>query len=177
MTTYDLSVVNRGPVPEQQQQATTATGLPPLHHPLPPPNNRRPRRPPFRKRRQGLCHSASRSPCGTPVPSHATISHPSAPSLHTCAPVSPLHPPASVRLSLSLPLFLFSKVYRYIALVQLFRVSVSASVNGPSASHADVLYASYARPLGATLVGFGMAVLVMGEPSSFPFPQCARTPN
>ena len=46
----------------------------------------------------------------------------------------------------------------YIALVQLFRVSVSASAN--TSSSASV--APYARPLGATLVGLGMAVLVMG---------------
>jgi hypothetical protein len=57
-----------------------------------------------------------------------------------------------------------------IALVQLFRVSVSASANDPSASHADTVVASYARPLGATLVAFGMAVLIMGESLVLPFP-------
>ncbi|KAF8471003.1 hypothetical protein DFH94DRAFT_795658 [Russula ochroleuca] len=46
-----------------------------------------------------------------------------------------------------------------VALVQLFRVSVSASANDP--------IASYARPLGATLVAFGMAVLIMGTQRYF----------
>ena len=69
-----------------------------------------------------------------------------------------------------------------IALVQLFRVSVSASANGPISSHAEVAVASYARPLGATLVAFGMAVLVLGEsprpflsPRHPPFSLRART--
>ena len=65
------------------------------------------------------------------------------------------------------PSFLIKVIYTYTALVQLFRVSVSASANGSSLSPAS---SSYARPLGATLVGFGMAVLLIGEPSSFPFP-------
>ena len=59
----------------------------------------------------------------------------------------------------------------HLALVQLFRVSVDSS----SASH-DQLVVSYARPLGATLVAFGMAVLLMGESRSFfisfLFPPC-----
>jgi|SRR6266436_5706188 len=88
-----------------------------------------------------------------------------------CAPASPLHPPASVCPSL-LNLFpsLSSESNTYIALVQLFRVSVSASVNSSSSSHDQIIVASYARPLGATLVAFGMVVLVMGEshPSSSP---------
>lgn len=49
-----------------------------------------------------------------------------------------------------------------VALVQLFRVSVNASANGSSASHNQLVVSSYARPLGATLVGFGMVVLVTG---------------
>ena len=59
----------------------------------------------------------------------------------------------------------------YTALVQLFRVSVSASANGrsSSASHDQLVVSSYARPLGATLVAFGMAVLVMGESRHFSF--------
>lgn len=57
----------------------------------------------------------------------------------------------------------------FIALVQLFRVSVNAS-NSSNASHDQLVVSSYARPLGATVVGFGMAVLVMGEsPSVFFF--------
>jgi uncharacterized membrane protein YidH (DUF202 family) len=88
--------------------------------------------------------------------------------------------PSLLVLLLALTFFLLkSYIYIYIALVQLFRVSVSASVNGVSSSHADVLYASYARPLGATLVGFGMAVLVIGEPSvlSLPFPSPFSSPH
>ena len=57
----------------------------------------------------------------------------------------------------------------HIALVQLFRVSVSTSSNSASASHDQPVVASYARPLGATLIAFGMAVLVIGEFSLFSF--------
>ncbi|KAF8495797.1 hypothetical protein F5888DRAFT_1615505 [Russula emetica] len=46
-----------------------------------------------------------------------------------------------------------------VALVQLFRVSVTASANSSSASSHVT---SYARPLGATLIAFGMVVLVTG---------------
>jgi uncharacterized membrane protein YidH (DUF202 family) len=51
----------------------------------------------------------------------------------------------------------------HVALVQLFRVSVSASANGSNSSLDEVAVAPYARPLGATLIAFGLAVLVMGE--------------
>jgi uncharacterized membrane protein YidH (DUF202 family) len=64
------------------------------------------------------------------------------------AGVGPSHP--------SPPLPLSKKFH--IALVQLFRVSVSSST-----SHDQLVVSSYARPLGATLIAFGMAVLVMGE--------------
>jgi hypothetical protein len=50
-----------------------------------------------------------------------------------------------------------------IALVQLFRVSVSASAS----SHDQPAVSSYARPLGTTLIAFGMVVLVMGESRFF----------
>ena len=43
-------------------------------------------------------HSASRSPCRTPALSHATTSHPNAPSWRTSVPVSHLHLPELVRL-------------------------------------------------------------------------------
>ncbi|KAI0248318.1 hypothetical protein BJV78DRAFT_1284923 [Lactifluus subvellereus] len=47
-----------------------------------------------------------------------------------------------------------------VALVQLFRVSISASANeSPSR---EIAVVPYARPLGATLIAFGMAVLTMG---------------
>jgi len=41
----------------------------------------------------------------------------------------------------------------------LFRVSVNSSSTSP---HDQLVVASYARPLGATLIAFGMAVLVTG---------------
>ena len=63
-----------------------------------------------------------------------------------------------------------SYIHIHIALVQLFRVSVSASTNGSStSSHDQLVVSSYARPLGATLIAFGMAVLVMGESRRFSF--------
>ena len=43
-------------------------------------------------------------------------------------------------------------------------------MSASATSHADAIYTSYARPLGATLVGFGMAVLVLGESLSLSFP-------
>jgi len=77
----------------------------------------------------------------------------------------PSHP------TLPLPLSNKGFMHIYTALVQLFRVSVSASANGrsSSASHDQLVVSSYARPLGATLVAFGMAVLVMGESRHFSF--------
>jgi len=47
-----------------------------------------------------------------------------------------------------------------VALVQLFRVSVSTSSTGSLNSRVSV--AQFARPLGATLISFGIAVLGMG---------------
>jgi len=47
-----------------------------------------------------------------------------------------------------------------VALVQLFRVSVSTSANGSLNNSA--LATQYAQPLGATLIGLGIAVLSMG---------------
>jgi len=47
-----------------------------------------------------------------------------------------------------------------VALVQLFRVSVSTSANSPLQS--GIAVESFARPLGATLIAFGIAVLVTG---------------
>ena len=123
-------------------------------------------------------HSASRSPCRTPALSHATTSHPNAPSWRMFAPVSHLHLPELVRLpspfqppfSLILLFFFSSKfLLVHVALVQLFRVSVSTSAN--SSSGGGMAVGSYARPLGATLIAFGIAVLVTGEfVTPFPFP-------
>jgi uncharacterized membrane protein YidH (DUF202 family) len=89
---------------------------------------------------------------------------------------------AGVGPSLFLSISLFSKAICmciFIALVQLFRVSVSASANDPISSHTEVVVASYARPLGATLVAFGMAVLVLGEffVLSFPIPPLSPSPS
>lgn len=53
----------------------------------------------------------------------------------------------------------------HLALVQLFRVSVSTSSNG---SLNSVSAAQYARPLGATLIGLGIGVLGLGE-QVFPY--------
>ncbi|KAI9510138.1 hypothetical protein F5148DRAFT_630216 [Russula earlei] len=47
-----------------------------------------------------------------------------------------------------------------VALVQLFRVSVNATVNDLPGN--EIAVAPYARPLGATLIAFGMVVLAMG---------------
>ncbi|KAH9953986.1 hypothetical protein BC827DRAFT_1144922 [Russula dissimulans] len=47
-----------------------------------------------------------------------------------------------------------------VALVQLFRVSVNVSTN--DLPNSEFAVAPYARPLGATLIAFGMAVLALG---------------
>ncbi|KAI9441765.1 hypothetical protein H4582DRAFT_1810371, partial [Lactarius indigo] len=47
-----------------------------------------------------------------------------------------------------------------VALIQLFRISVSTSANGSLNNRVSA--AQYARPLGATLIGFGIAVLGLG---------------
>jgi uncharacterized membrane protein YidH (DUF202 family) len=59
------------------------------------------------------------------------------------------------------------KFVTHLALVQLFRVSVSTSANG-SLSGASA--ARYARPLGATLIALGISVLGLGEQV---FPCCS----
>ena len=76
--------------------------------------------------------------------------------------------PASI---FSYSAFFFSSKFLlvHVALVQLFRVSVSTSAN--SSSGGGMAVGSYARPLGATLIAFGIAVLVTGEfVTPFPFP-------
>ncbi|KAH9044124.1 hypothetical protein EDB84DRAFT_1470875 [Lactarius hengduanensis] len=52
-----------------------------------------------------------------------------------------------------------------VALVQLFRVSVSTSANGSLNNRVSA--AQYARPLGATLIGLGIAVLGLGTQRYF----------
>ncbi|KAI9449575.1 hypothetical protein BJY52DRAFT_1419936, partial [Lactarius psammicola] len=47
-----------------------------------------------------------------------------------------------------------------VALIQLFRISVNTSANSSLNNKASA--AQYARPLGATLIGFGIAVLGVG---------------
>lgn len=51
-----------------------------------------------------------------------------------------------------------SSSHTYLALVQLFRISVSTSSTGSRVSAVQ-----FARPLGATLISFGIVVLGMGE--------------
>jgi len=63
--------------------------------------------------------------------------------------------------------FFFQIPLVHLALVQLFRVSVSTSSSG-----GGIAVGSYARPLGATTIAFGIAVLATGEyvaPFSLPY--------
>jgi len=70
--------------------------------------------------------------------------------------------PRPSSLHLFLLLFFFFKILLvHVALVQLFCVSVSTSVNNSSSG--GIAVGSYARPLGAMLITFDIAVLVTGE--------------
>ena len=78
-------------------------------------------------------------------------------------------PALPVSTSSFLLFFFFQILLVHVALVQLFRVSVSTSAS--SSSQGGIAVESFARPLGATLIAFGIAVLVTGEyVTPFPLP-------
>jgi uncharacterized membrane protein YidH (DUF202 family) len=76
------------------------------------------------------------------------------------APADPVFTSFSY-LSYFLFLFYFQILLVHVALVQLFRISVSTSANGSSQD--GIAVRPFAHPLGATLITFGIVVLVTGE--------------
>ena len=119
-----------------------------------------------------MCHSASRSPCGTLTVArdhlaseHAFLTYITHTYVRTSLSFTMSASKRRFVHPLVLPiLFLKKPFHTYTARIQLLRVSVSASMNtSSSASHDHLVIVSYAWPLGATLTAFGMTVLCIGE--------------